>query len=499
MPSTSSTPTARSATPRPTSRAPTGASQRAAAAAARAGHHPGRARLHRRHARRRARDAGPRRLRPHRHPARRARSAPTRVSLWKDVPGLLTADPAGGARRPRHPAAPRPRGGRARLLRGQGAASARADSGRRAGGSRSTSGRSPTPTRPAPRSPSGSAPARFPVKALTAAGGQALVTVTGNGMLGVPGIAARTFAALHAPADLGVAHLAGLVGAFDLLQRARGGRRATRARASSASSASEIAPRRDRRRRAQPRHGDGRGRGPRHARHAGRGGRRLLRARRRRGSTSSPSRRARSELNISVVVEARQAAEAQRRIHAAFQLSRIAGGAVIQPERMEVDPARLRPDRAHPRRRWSAGCAGRRSTLKVAGGHRPLGVRVRPRRDSGRGGSPRWPRREAAGPALGRAPRRHAPPPPRRRSPHIASYALTRPVLVDLTADDTAARAGAGARRTAWTWCWPTSGRSPAGAPSARRSGRPPARAAAASCTRPPSAPGCRSSTPTTS
>ena len=43
-----------------------------------------------------------------------------------------------------------------------------------------------------------------------------------------------------------------------------------------------------------------------------------------------------SELNISVVVEARQAADAQRRVHAAFQLSRIAGGAVIQPERMEI-------------------------------------------------------------------------------------------------------------------------------------------------------------------
>jgi chorismate synthase len=38
---------------------------------------------------------------------------------------------------------------------------------------------------------------RSPVKALTAAGGQALLTVTGNGMLGVPGIAARTFASLH--------------------------------------------------------------------------------------------------------------------------------------------------------------------------------------------------------------------------------------------------------------------------------------------------------------
>jgi aspartokinase/homoserine dehydrogenase 1 len=38
---------------------------------------------------------------------------------------------------------------------------------------------------------------RYPVKALSAIPGQALVTVTGNGMLGVPGIAARTFGALH--------------------------------------------------------------------------------------------------------------------------------------------------------------------------------------------------------------------------------------------------------------------------------------------------------------
>ena len=37
---------------------------------------------------------------------------------------------------------------------------------------------------------------RYPVKALSAMPGQALVTITGNGMLGVPGIAARTFAAL---------------------------------------------------------------------------------------------------------------------------------------------------------------------------------------------------------------------------------------------------------------------------------------------------------------
>jgi aspartokinase/homoserine dehydrogenase 1 len=40
-------------------------------------------------------------------------------------------------------------------------------------------------------------PQRHPVKALSVIRGQALVTVTGNGMLGVPGIAARTFAALQ--------------------------------------------------------------------------------------------------------------------------------------------------------------------------------------------------------------------------------------------------------------------------------------------------------------
>jgi len=37
----------------------------------------------------------------------------------------------------------------------------------------------------------------YPVKAISSMGGLALLTVTGNGMLGVPGIAARTFAALH--------------------------------------------------------------------------------------------------------------------------------------------------------------------------------------------------------------------------------------------------------------------------------------------------------------
>src|ERR687888_169170 len=120
-----------------------------------------------------------------------------RVSLWKDVPGLLTADPrvvpearvipqlhtreaaelAYYGAKVLHPRALIPLTGR----------------------------RIPVYVRPfADPEATGTevservAPARFPVKALTAAGGQALVTVTGSGMLGVPGIAARTFASLQA-------------------------------------------------------------------------------------------------------------------------------------------------------------------------------------------------------------------------------------------------------------------------------------------------------------
>jgi aspartokinase/homoserine dehydrogenase 1 len=120
----------------------------------------------------------------------------TEVSLWKDVPGLLTADPrvvpdarvipqlhlreaaelAYYGAKVLHPRALIPVAGR------------------------------PVPVfvRPFadPTAPGTEISARrtldkYPVKALSAAGGQALITVGGNGMLGVPGIAARTFEALH--------------------------------------------------------------------------------------------------------------------------------------------------------------------------------------------------------------------------------------------------------------------------------------------------------------
>src|SRR6185436_7170635 len=118
------------------------------------------------------------------------------VSLWKDVPGLLTADPrvvpdarvipqlhlreaaelAYYGAKVLHPRALIPVAGR----------------------------QVPVFVRPfaEPDAPGTEISARrtldkYPVKALSAAGGQALITVGGNGMLGVPGIAARTFEALH--------------------------------------------------------------------------------------------------------------------------------------------------------------------------------------------------------------------------------------------------------------------------------------------------------------
>ncbi len=118
------------------------------------------------------------------------------VSLWKDVPGLLTADPrvvqdarvipqlhlreaaelAYYGAKVLHPRALIPIAGR------------------------------PIPVFVRPfATPDGAGTEisarrtldRYPVKALSAAMGQALITIAGNGMLGVPGIAARTFEALH--------------------------------------------------------------------------------------------------------------------------------------------------------------------------------------------------------------------------------------------------------------------------------------------------------------
>ena len=118
------------------------------------------------------------------------------VNLWKDVPGLLTADPrivpdahviphltpreaaelAYYGAKVLHPRALIPISDRAIPVR------VRPFSEPHAAGTEISRRRTLR---------------KYPVKAISSISGQALVTVTGNGMLGVPGIAARAFEALH--------------------------------------------------------------------------------------------------------------------------------------------------------------------------------------------------------------------------------------------------------------------------------------------------------------
>jgi aspartokinase/homoserine dehydrogenase 1 len=120
-----------------------------------------------------------------------------RVVLWKDVPGILTADPrhvsdarlipqlhhreaaevAHYGAKVLHPRALIPIAGTRTVLRVRSFLDP-ASEGTEVSARRGT--------------------ANQPVKALATVGGQAIVTVAGKGMVGVPGVAARTFAALHA-------------------------------------------------------------------------------------------------------------------------------------------------------------------------------------------------------------------------------------------------------------------------------------------------------------
>jgi bifunctional aspartokinase / homoserine dehydrogenase 1 len=358
--------------------------------------------------------------------------AASEVSLWKDVPGLLTADPrvvpdarvipqlhareaaelAYYGAKVLHPRALIPLMGR----------------------------RIPILIRPfADPKSSGTEvservrPGRLPVKALTAAGGQALITVTGNGMLGVPGIAARTFAALHgrkisvslisqASSEhsicFSVPESVAEVARRSLLEEFEGeisraeidGVEVSNGMATVAVVGLGM-------------HGTpGVAAGVFSALAAGK-------------INVVAIAQGSSELNISVVVAESEAAEAQRRIHTAFQLSRIAGGAVVQPERMELvllgfgqigrALAALLTQVKRPGLSLHVAAVIDRSGFIFD----PAGLS--PRRLAGIA-THKKKRGALADHADGKASSAEA------AVGHIASYALTRPVLVDLTADDTA-------------------------------------------------------------
>jgi aspartokinase/homoserine dehydrogenase 1 len=355
-----------------------------------------------------------------------------RVSLWKDVPGLLTADPRVV---PDARVVPQLHAREAAELAYYGAKVLHPRALIPVTGRRISVFVRPFADAGSPGTEVSErvAPARFPVKALTAALGQALVTVTGNGMLGVPGIAARTFAALHSrqisvslisqassehsicfsvPETLGAEARDSLEkefrgeiarGEIDGVEVVEGmatvavvglGMAGTPGIAAGVFSALGAA-----------------------------------------GINVVAIAQGSSELNISIVVSAKEAAEAQRRIHAAFQLSRIAGGAVIRPERMEVVLLGF-------------GQIGRTLATLIGQVRRPaLSLRVAAVID--RSGFVFDPQglstRRLASLAAEKRKRRPLADAPKGRAAtaeeaiaHIASYALTRPVLVDVTADDTA-------------------------------------------------------------
>jgi aspartokinase/homoserine dehydrogenase 1 len=271
---------------------------------------------------------------------------------------------------------------------------------------------------------------RYPVKALSAIPGQALVTVTGNGMLGVPGIAARTFSALHRE-GISVSLISQASSEHSICAGIPDAQADDARRSLLEAFREEI------------------------ARHEVDGVEMLrdlatisvvgL------GMAGTPGIAARvftalapainvvaiaqgsSELNISFVVEGSRAGEAQRRIHDAFQLSKIGGGRAAPSARTDV--VLLGFGQVG---RTLAGLvvrSSRRTRLSLVGvidrsGYvfRPNGLSARDLRElasikaKGRSISER-----AGGVAAGA----------REAIEALAEHALSRPILVDVTAGKT--------------------------------------------------------------
>jgi aspartokinase/homoserine dehydrogenase 1 len=272
--------------------------------------------------------------------------------------------------------------------------------------------------------------ARYPVKALSAISGQALLTVTGNGMLGVPGIAARTFGALHRD-GISVSLISQASSehsiCFSVPQAS-----AEEARRSLLEAFSEEIARREI---------DGVllasglatisvvGLGM-----AGTPGiaARVFSALARAGINVVAIAQGSSELNISFVVSERDAPEAQRRIHEAFQLSKIGGGAA--QERQPADVILLGFGQVG---RTLAGLvrASRGGRLRLCavidrGGlaFRPEGLSVR---DLGELSAAKKRGSSVAQARRGRAAT------PGEAIRELARHALSRPILVDVTAEAT--------------------------------------------------------------
>jgi aspartokinase/homoserine dehydrogenase 1 len=255
------------------------------------------------------------------------------VCLWKDVPGLLTGDPrvvpdarlipqlnvreaaelAYHGAKVLHPRALIPILGRDVRLRVRPFAD---------------------PTSPGTEVSSRRTLARYPVKAVSALPEQALVTVAGNGMLGVPGIAARAFGAMHR-SGISVSLISQASSehslCFTVPQEAAAPARASLREAF----AEEIARREIDGVEVRASMGTvavvglGLAEAPGVAT-------RVFNALSAAGINVACIAQGSSELNLSLVVAGAEAAAAQKRIHAAFQLDKIGGGHAAPLARSDV-------------------------------------------------------------------------------------------------------------------------------------------------------------------
>ncbi len=274
---------------------------------------------------------------------------------------------------------------------------------------------------------------RYPVKALSAIANQALVTVAGNGMLGVPGIAARTFSALH-KAGISVSLISQASSEHSICAGVPE-RQGEAARRSLLEAFREEIARRE---------VDGvevlGGLATISVVGLGMAGTPGIAARVF-GALSSGSinvvaiAQGSSELNISFVVGAGQAGEAQRRIHDAFQLSKIGGGQAAAAERADVVLLGF----GQVGRTLAALIvrSSRRSKLSLAGVIDRGGYAFRP------GGLSVRDLTELSASKAGSRSVRHGARGVRSSAPEavaaLAEHALSRPILVDVTAEETGA------------------------------------------------------------
>jgi len=274
---------------------------------------------------------------------------------------------------------------------------------------------------------------KYPVKALSAAGGQALMTVGGNGMLGVPGIAARTFEALHQE-GISVSLISQSSSEQSIcfsVPEASGKRARGRLLAEFRD---EIARKEIDGIDVQPGLATIAVVGLGMAGHLGIASR-VFSALADAGINIVAIAQGSSELNISFVVAGKDVAPAQRAVHAAFQLAKIGGGSAMRAAHRDVvllgfgqigralaGIMTKRKNGSTPKLRLAAAIDTSGFVFEPGGLTARTVAELAEAKQSGR--------------SLGdtRAARRGA---PAESLSFLAQHALANPILVDVTADDT--------------------------------------------------------------